>query len=193
MSPSNVTKMENKNSRESQAVTPEAELLQRIRRGNEGAMAELYDRFSAVVFSAALRVLGEASQAEDVLQEVFLQLWRNPSAFDSNRGSLAAWLAVIARHRAIDHLRRRRPETDFEEVVLSVDPQLDSQAARAEAIGRIRAVMETMSDEQRGALEMAFFEGLTHTEIAEKTGEPLGTIKTRIRSALIAIRKALAP
>jgi RNA polymerase sigma-70 factor, ECF subfamily len=193
MSPSNVTKMENKISRESQAVTPEAELLQRIRRGNEGAMAELYDRFSAVVFSAALRVLGEASQAEDVLQEVFLQLWRNPSAFDSNRGSLAAWLAVIARHRAIDHLRRRRPETDFEEVVLSVDPQLDSQAARAEAIGRIRAVMETMSDEQRGAMEMAFFEGLTHTEIAEKTGEPLGTIKTRIRSALIAIRKALAP
>ena len=192
MSPANVPKKENKISRESQAVTPEAELLQRIRRGNEGAMAELYDRFSAVVFSAALRVLGEASQAEDVLQEVFLQLWRNPSAFDSNRGSLAAWLAVIARHRAIDHLRRRRPETDFEEVVLSVDPQLDSQAARAEAIGRIRAVMETMSDEQRSALEMAFFEGLTHTEIAEKTGEPLGTIKTRIRSALIAIRKALA-
>ena len=192
MPPANVTKMEKNISRESQAVTPEAELLQRIRRGNEGAMAELYDRFSAVVFSAALRVLGEASQAEDVLQEVFLQLWRNPSAFDSNRGSLAAWLAVIARHRAIDHLRRRRPETDFEEVVLSVDPQLDSQAARAEAIGRIRAVMETMSDEQRSALEMAFFEGLTHTEIAEKTGEPLGTIKTRIRSALIAIRKALA-
>ena len=134
----------------------------------------------------------EASEAEDVLQEVFLQLWRNPSAFDSNRGSLAAWLAVIARHRAIDHLRRRRPEADFEEVVLSVDPQLDSQAARGEAIGRIRAVMETMSDEQRIALEMAFFEGLTHTEIAEKTGEPLGTIKTRIRSALIAIRKALS-
>jgi RNA polymerase sigma factor, sigma-70 family len=192
MSPANVTKKENKISPESQAVTPDAELLQRIRRGDEGGMAELYDRFSAVVFSAALRVLSEASQAEDVLQEVFLQLWRNPSAFDANRGSLAAWLAVIARHRAIDHLRRRRPETDFEEVVLSVDPGLDSQAARSEAIGRIRGVMESMSDEQRSAVEMAFFEGLTHTEIAEKTGEPLGTIKTRIRSALIAIRKALA-
>ncbi len=192
MSPANVTKKENKISRESQAVAPDAELLERIRRGDERAMAELYDRFSAVVFSAALRVLGEASQAEDVLQEVFLQLWRNPSAFDANRGSLAAWLAVIARHRAIDHLRRRRPEMDFEEVVLSVDPGLDTQAARAEAIGRIRAVMDGMSDEQRSALEMAFFEGLTHTEIADKTGEPLGTIKTRIRSALIAIRKALA-
>jgi RNA polymerase sigma-70 factor, ECF subfamily len=192
MSPANVTKKENKISPESQAVTPDAELLQRIRRGDEAAMAELYDRFSAVVFSAALRVLSEASQAEDVLQEVFLQLWRNPSAFDANRGSMAAWLAVIARHRAIDHLRRRRPETDFEEVVLSVDPGLDNQAARSEAIGRIRGVMENMSDEQRSAVEMAFFEGLTHTEIAEKTGEPLGTIKTRIRSALIAIRKALA-
>lgn len=192
MSPANVTKKENKISPESQAVTPDAELLQRIRRGDEGAMAELYDRFSAVVFSAALRVLSEASQAEDVLQEVFLQLWRNPSAFDANRGSLAAWLAVIARHRAIDHLRRRRPETDFEEVVLSVDPGLDNQAVRSEAISRIRGVMESMSDEQRSAVEMAFFEGLTHTEIAEKTGEPLGTIKTRIRSALIAIRKALA-
>jgi RNA polymerase sigma-70 factor, ECF subfamily len=192
MSPANVTKKENKISPDSQAVTPDAELLQRIRRGDEAAMAELYDRFSAVVFSAALRVLSEASQAEDVLQEVFLQLWRNPSAFDANRGSMAAWLAVIARHRAIDHLRRRRPETDFEEVVLSVDPGLDNQAARSEAIGRIRGVMENMSDEQRSAVEMAFFEGLTHTEIAEKTGEPLGTIKTRIRSALIAIRKALA-
>jgi len=193
MTPANVTKKESKISRESQAVTPDADLLQRIRRGDEGAMGELYDRFSAVVFSAALRVLGEASQAEDVLQEVFLQLWRNPAAFDSNRGSLAAWLAVISRHRAIDHLRRRRPETDFEEVVLSVDPGLDNQAARSEAIGRIRAVMESMSDEQRSAVEMAFFEGLTHTEIAERTGEPLGTIKTRIRTALIAIRKALAP
>lgn len=188
----NVTKMEKKISPETRGTTPEADLLQRIRRGDEAAMAELYDRFSAVVFSAALRVLGESSQAEDVLQEVFLQLWRNPSAFDSNRGSLAAWLAVIARHRAIDHLRRRRPETDVEDVVLSVDPGLDNQAARAEAIGRIRVVMASMPDEQRIAVEMAFFEGLTHTEIAEKTGEPLGTIKTRIRSALIAIRKALA-
>ena len=192
MSPANVNKREKKISPESRGMTPEADLLQRIRRGDETAMAELYDRFSAVVFSAALRVLGESSQAEDVLQEVFLQLWRNPSAFDANRGSLAAWLAVIARHRAIDHLRRRRPEADFEEVVLSVDPALDKQAARNEAIGRIRGVLASMPDEQRAAVEMAFFEGLTHTEIAEKTGEPLGTIKTRIRSALIAIRKALA-
>ena len=190
MSPANVPKKESKVSR-TPGATPDAELLDSIRRGDEGAMAELYDRFSAVVFSAALRVLGESSQAEDVLQEVFLQLWRNPSAFDANRGSLAAWLAVIARHRAIDHLRRRKPEADFEDVVLSVDPGLDNMAARAEAIGRIRVVIDAMPDEQRTALEMAFFEGLTHTEIAEKTGEPLGTIKTRIRSGLIAIRKAL--
>ncbi len=172
-------------------VSPEGELLERVRRGDESAMEELYDRFAPVVYSAALRVMGEPAAAEDVLQEVFVQLWRNPSAFDASRGSLAAWLAVIARHRAIDHRRRRRPETDFEEVVLSVDPGLDGIAERAEAIEQIRTVLATMSDEQRSALEMAFFEGLTHSEIAARTGEPLGTIKTRIRSALIAIRKAL--
>ena len=169
----------------------EAELLDRVRRGDEQAMAELYDRFSAVVYSAALRVLTDPSAAEDVLQDVFVQLWRNPQMFDANRGSMAAWLAVIARHKAIDHRRRRRPEADFDEVVLAVDPELDKQAARGEALEQIRKVLGAMPDEQRTALEMAFFEGLTHTEIADKTGEPLGTIKTRIRTALIAIRKAL--
>ena len=193
MSAFNVPKTESKSSAGSvgAGVSAEADLLQRIRSGDERAMGELYDRFAPVVYSAALRVLGEPAAAEDVLQEVFIQLWRNPSAFDASRGSLAAWLAVIARHRAIDHVRKRRPETDFEEVVISVDPELDDAAARAEAIGRIRAVIETMPDEQRSAMEMAFFEGLTHTEIAARTGEPLGTIKTRIRTALIAIRKAL--
>ncbi len=193
MSAFNVPNKESKSSAapNTPGVSSEAELLNRIRSGDEAAMAELYDRFAPVVYSAALRVMGEPPAAEDVLQEVFIQLWRNPSAFDANRGSLAAWLAVIARHRAIDHRRKRRPETDFEEVVLAVDPQLDDEAARAEAIGRIRAVIDGMPDEQRAAVELAFFEGLTHTEIAAQTGEPLGTIKTRIRSALIAIRKAL--
>lgn len=172
-------------------VSPEIELLERIRMGDERAMAELYDRFAPVVYGAALRVMGDPSAAEDVLQEVFLQLWRNPTAFDANRGNLAAWLAVIARHRAIDHRRKRRPETDFEDVVLAVDADLDGKASRAEAIGRVHLVLATMPEEQRQTLEMAFFEGLTHTEVAARTGEPLGTVKTRIRSALIAIRKAL--
>src|SRR5438309_5211717 len=96
-------------------------LMSRIRVGDEDALATLYDRYSQVVYSVALRVLGDTTQAEDILQEIFMQIWRNPQTFDSNRGSLAAWLSVIARHRAIDQLRRRRPETDIEDVVLSVD------------------------------------------------------------------------
>ena len=169
----------------------EADLLESVRRGNDWAMAELYDRFSAVVYSAALRVLGDGSAAEDVLQDVFVQLWRNPQMFDANRGSMAAWLAVIARHRAIDQRRKRRPEENCEEVFLAVDPGLDRLAERAESLEQVRCVLAGLPSEQQCALEMAFFQGLTHTEIAAKTGEPLGTIKTRIRTALIAIRKAL--
>src|SRR6266404_4891594 len=174
------------------AHAAEAELLERIRAGDEQAMADLYDRFAAVVYGAALRVLGDGAAAEDVLQDVFVQLWRNPQRFDGNRGSMAAWLAVIARHRAIDQRRKRRPEAEFDEVVLAVDPGLDGLAERAEAIEHVRRVIATMPEPQRCALEMAFFEGLTHTEIAGKTGEPLGTVKTRIRTALMTIRKALA-
>ena len=121
-----------------------------------------------------------------------MQIWRNPQTFDSSRGSLAAWLSVIARHRAIDYLRRRRPETDIEEVIVSVDTHLDQVTDRNLTLNRVRTAVETLPAEQRKPLEMAFFEGLTHAEIAAKTGEPLGTIKTRIRSALITLRKAFA-
>ena len=168
-------------------------LMSRIRAGDEDALAALHDRYAQVVYSVALRVLGETTQAEDILQEIFLQLWRDPQRFDSNRGSLGAWLAVIARHRAIDHLRRRRPESDIEDVVVSVEPDLASEADRSRAAKNVRDVLNGMHPAQRQALEMAFFEGLTHTEIAAKTGEPLGTIKTRIRVGLLALRKALKP
>ena len=167
-------------------------LISRIRAGDEDALAALHDRYAQVVYSVALRVLGETTQAEDVLQEIFLQLWRNPQTFDSNRGSLGAWLAVITRHRAIDQLRRRRPESDIEDVIVAVDTRLEQTTDRNMAIAKVRAVVERLPAEQRKPLEMAFFEGLTHSEIASKTGEPLGTIKTRIRSALLTLRKALA-
>ena len=167
-------------------------LMARIRSGDEDALAALHDRYASVVYSVALRVLGETTQAEDILQEIFLQLWRNPQRFDSSRGSLGAWLAVISRHRAIDQLRRRRPETDIEDVVICVDSRLEQATDRNLAIARVRAAVERLPLEQRQLLEMAFFQGLTHSEIASKTGEPLGTIKTRIRSALLALRKALA-
>src|SRR5580704_587973 len=105
-------------------------LIARIRAGEQDAMSELYDRYSSVVYGVALRVLQDAAAAE-VLQDIFLQLWRKPDAFDSSRGSLVAWLAVIARHRAIDRLRQRRPETDLEEVVIAGNTDLRDEIERS--------------------------------------------------------------
>ena len=177
---------------ERQGISSDLAIVTAMRSGDQGALAALYDRYSSVVYAVALRVLGDASGAEDVLQEVFLQLWRNPGAFDAARGNLGAWLAVITRNRAIDSLRRRKPETDIEDVVLSVVPDFAAEADRSRAAQKVRDALGTMSAPQRSALEMAYFEGLTHTEIAQKTGEPLGTIKTRIRAGLIAMRKAFS-
>ena len=170
----------------------EMRLVARIRAGDQQAMSELYDRYGKVVYAVALRVLQDASGAEDVLQDVFLQLWRKPDAFDASRGSLAAWLAVIARHRAIDRVRKRRPETDIEECVIASGPDLRDETERTLVIEKVRGVLAEMNSDQRAALELAFFQGLTHTEIAEKTGEPLGTIKTRIRTGLQQLRARLA-
>src|SRR5580704_13217858 len=170
----------------------EASLVEAIRSGEESAMAALYDRYSSLVYAVALRVLGDTGAAEDVLQEVFMQLWRNPAAFDSSRGNLGAWLGVITRNRAIDGLRRRRPETDIADVVVSVEPDMAGDAERARAMETVRGALGGMSAPQRSALEMAYFEGLTHTEIATKTGEPLGTVKTRIRTGLLTLRRVLA-
>lgn len=173
-------------------ATSDLALVTAIRSGDQSAMAALYDRYSSIVYAVALRVLQDTAAAEDVLQDIFMQLWRNPGAFDASRGNMAAWLAVIARHRAIDALRRRRPENDIEDVVVSVEPDFASDADRSRTMDKVRGVLHTMPALQRSALEMAYFEGLTHSEIAEKTGEPLGTIKTRIRTGLLSLRKVLA-
>lgn len=175
-------------------VIPESDgtLVTRVRGGDEAAMTAIYDRYSSVVYSVALRVLGDTGSAEDVAQEVFMQLWRNPAMFDGSRGSLAPWLAVISRHRAIDFLRKRRPETDIDDVVVASDSRLDDEASRNLMLGKVRQVLGGLPVEQREAMEMAFFQGLTHSEIAERSGQPLGTIKTRIRTALLTLRKALA-
>jgi RNA polymerase sigma-70 factor, ECF subfamily len=177
-------------SAERQLVSPDLAVVTAMKSGDQSAIAELYDRYSSIVYAVALRVLGDTMAAEDVLQEVFLQLWRNPGAFDAARGNLAPWLAVIARNRAIDALRRRKPETDIEDVIVSVAPDLAANADRMRAAEKVRGVLQGMAPAQRAALEMAYFEGLSHSEIASKTGEPLGTIKTRIRAGLTALRKA---
>lgn len=179
-------------SADSNAITSDLALVTATRSGDQGAMAALYDRYSSIIYSVALRVLQDTGAAEDVLQDIFMQLWRNPGAFDASRGNMAAWLAVIARNRAIDALRRRRPENNIEDVVVFVEHNLASEADRSRTMHKVRGAMQAMPAPQRAALEMAYFEGLTHSEIAGKTGEPLGTIKTRIRTGLLALRKVLA-
>ena len=173
-------------------VAQDMRLVARIRAGDQQAMSELYDRYARVVYAVALRVLQDNSAAEDVLQDIFLQLWRNPDAFDASRGSLAAWLAVVARHRAIDRLRKRKPEVDIEDCVIAGGPDLRDEIERSLVVEKVRAALTEMNPDQRYALELAYFQGLTHTEIAEKTGEPLGTIKTRIRSGLQQLRAKFA-
>jgi RNA polymerase sigma-70 factor (ECF subfamily) len=170
----------------------EAALIERILAGDENAMGELYDRYSGVVYGIALRVLADTMAAEDVLQEVFLWFWRNPQAFNAERGRLAPWLAVIARHRAIDQLRKRPREEDISELPVSTGVNLEDEAAQKIAAEKVREVLTQLPPEQRKLLEMAYFEGLTQSEIAGRTGEPLGTVKTRIRSGLLALRKAFA-
>ncbi len=179
--------------REAEALplNEDGQLLNRIQQGDESAMAVVFDRYSKVVYSVALRVLRDPSAAEDVLQDIFMQIWRKPEGFLSTRGSLGSWLAVVARNRSIDTLRRRKPSDEIEEMTLASPLNLAEESERSLMMERARAVIVGLPAEQRKAIEMAFFDGLTHVEIAELTGDPLGTVKTRIRTALLVLRKAM--
>lgn len=165
--------------------------MEQIRARHPEALGRVYDMYSKVVYSVALRVLRDGAAAEDVMQEVFLKLWQQPDLFADRRGSLCAWLAVVARNRSIDRLRGGRWFENVDDLQLSNNVDLGKEAEREIMLDKVRGVLQTMPADQRQAIEMAFFEGHTHTEIAEQTGQPLGTVKTRIRSALISIRKAL--
>ncbi|HZD50167.1 MAG TPA: sigma-70 family RNA polymerase sigma factor, partial [Silvibacterium sp.] len=166
-------------------------LLARIQSGDQAAISALFDRYGTMVYSVALRVLKDTGEAEDVMQEIFVQVWKNPGAFVSGKGSLAGWLVVVARNRSIDVIRRRRPMEPVELFTLPSSTNLAREAERNSLLGKIRGVMLSLPEEQRKSLELAYFEGLSHSEIARKTGDPLGTVKTRIRLALTTIRKAL--
>lgn len=168
-------------------------MLARVESGDQMAMTELFDRYSGIAYSVALRVLHDPAQAEDVMQEVFFQIWQHPRSFVSDRGSLGAWLAVVTRNRAIDVVRRRKPSDSVDDVVLASGTNLASEVERIRLMEQVRSVLGNLPVEQQSSVEMAFFEGLTHAEIAERTQEPLGTVKTRIRTALISLRKAFHP
>lgn len=166
-------------------------LMEEVRAGGQQAMAAVFDRYAGLVYSVALRVLKDTGQAEDVTQEIFFQLWRNPDGFSFSRGALGTWLLVVARNRAIDQLRQRRPTEPVDEVVIASATNLQSEAERGIMMQRVRGILGDLPQEQQQSVQLAFFDGLSHSEIAERTGQPLGTVKTRIRSALSSLRKRL--
>ncbi len=173
-------------------VTADITLLQRVRKGDQAAMGEIFDRYGRAVYSVALRILKDTGHAEDVMQEIFFQIWRNSDSFVQGRGSLGAWLVVVARNRSIDVLRRRKPTDSVEDVILPAACNLASEVEHNAMIEKIQKVLKQLPEEQQQSMELAFFEGLSHSEIAARTGDPLGTVKTRIRLALITLRKAFA-
>jgi RNA polymerase sigma-70 factor (ECF subfamily) len=168
-------------------------LLARIQKREESALSELYDRYSGLVYSEAKRILQDTGAAEEILQDLFHQVWRTAEKFDQARGSLAGWLVVAARNRAISKVRRKAGKTEeLEENTVALQVDLETGMARNMLLNKVKAVMGSLPQNQREAVEFAYFEGMSHSEIAEKTGQPLGTIKTRIRSAMETLRKALS-
>jgi RNA polymerase sigma-70 factor (ECF subfamily) len=171
--------------------------LERMARGDADALADLYDRHAARVYSLALRIVRDAGDAEDVVQEVFAQAWRQASRYTASRGAVAAWLLTLARSRAIDRLRARRARPDQQGAEAAATelpdlaPPVDWQYLSAEQIRLVRGALEQLPFLQRVAIELAYFDGLTHVEIAARLEEPLGTVKTRIRSALTKLRESL--
>jgi RNA polymerase sigma-70 factor, ECF subfamily len=172
----------------------DAALVERMTAGDESALAALYDRYAGVLYGLLLRILKDTHAAEEVLQDLFLQLWRTAARFDASRGSMTAWLMVMARNRAISRLRRRDRHVmadDPEGFLLESAPDpsnIEDDAARRELARQLRAAMASLPGEQREALELAYFEGMTQTEIAERTGAPLGTVKSRVRAALQSLK-----
>lgn len=172
--------------------------VDRVARGDHDALAELYDRHGRLIYSLAVRIVRDQGEAEDIVQEVFAQVWRQAARYRESRGNVVAWMLNVTRSRAIDRLRRRasRPQDAGGEAAVAEiadgAPAVDQQLAWAGRAVQIRRALEELPALQRIAIELAFYEGLTHTEVAERLELPLGTIKTRIRQGLLQLRDRLA-
>ncbi len=166
--------------------------------GDQSALAALYDRHATPVYSLALRIVRRPEDAEDVTQQVFTQAWQSSARYDASRGVVAAWLLMIARSRALDFLRRRNParagtsDDDVLSAIPDTDPSVEYVVATREQVDRVRAAIEALPEDQRVAVELAYYDGLTQTEIAARISTPLGTVKTRVRTALQTLRAAVA-
>ena len=175
----------------------DARLAARIRAGQAEALGELYDRYASAALATALRVVRDREEAEDVVHDAFVTIWRKIDRFDAERGSLRAWLMTVVRNRGIDRVRARRPGVDLdaadERSLLRTGPNPTWEAAlRQASAADLRTAMASLPDEQRRAVELAYFEGYTYREVAEMTGVPPGTANGRMRLALGKLREALA-
>jgi len=175
-----------------------AGLLLRVTRNNEAALAELYDRTCPHVYGLALRIVREPSAAEDITQEVYMQVWRRADAFDASRGTVLSWIVTIARSRALDRLRsskallcRESSGEDLNSFCIPA-PNPEHASSRSERVQLVRQFLSQLPADQRRVIELAYFDGLTHNEIAGQTGLPLGTVKSRIRYAMIQLRQQLS-
>jgi RNA polymerase sigma-70 factor (ECF subfamily) len=171
-------------------------VLARIANGELQALDELYERYKTMAYSIAYRITNDASLSEDVVQDAFLGAWRNAGRYIQGRGSVKTWLLSIVHHRAIDAVRRRRPTTPLPEredvppAALTL-PDVWSEVAADLDAEAVRGALSVLSDVQREAIELAYFGGLTQQEIAARTDTPLGTVKSRMRLGLLAMRRAL--
>lgn len=176
--------------------TTDEELIARLARGSdEQALSELYDRYQAAMYGLAMRITNDAGLAEDAVQEAFVGVWRNAGRYSDGRASVRTWILSITHHRCIDLVRRRRavgslPENDEAHEALTA-PDVWPEVARAADAKAVRTAMDALPDGQRLAIELAYFGGLTQTEMAERMAIPLGTVKSRVRLALGSLRREL--
>jgi RNA polymerase sigma-70 factor, ECF subfamily len=175
------------------------QLLAAIAGGSTDALERLYDRFASTVYGLARRILAQPDLAEEVVQDVFAQVWRDARRYDEARASVAGWIVLLTRTRAIDRLRARRARPDQDRgleptavaPIAAPERSPEQVAISSEDARSVRAALDGLPDEQRSLVDLAYYEGLTHSEIAARTGVPLGTIKTRLRAAMTTLRGAL--